>query len=317
MSVADKTPRSPWRLHGKTYKASTPLSLLLLRTLFNSIGHLLPRMMGRVGFWFWFRTYRFTPPARETRLLAKATDHRFYSHGKDIACWSWGKGPRVLLVHGWNGRGAQLGSFVTPLVNAGYRVMTLDLPAHGQSRGKSTDIFEVSKALCAIDQLHGPFAGVIAHSFGVPCVAAAIKDGLQTEAIVSISAPSGFHSLLKHFSDYLRLPGRVERDIEQRLHAYVGPHFWQAFGQHYTAGNQRSLLIHDKDDHIVPLSEAEQLAQHWPGAELMLTAGLGHRRILKNREVILRVVAFIHVKQQRREEVQPALRVAGHDSRAN
>lgn len=36
-----------------------------------------------------------------------------------VECWTFGKGRRIVLVHGWNSRGAQLGHFVAPLVDAG------------------------------------------------------------------------------------------------------------------------------------------------------------------------------------------------------
>jgi len=298
--MSDKqTKATPWRLHGKSRKPETPLRLRIIRSLFASVGKLLPHAAGRVAFWLWFRTYRVPAPAREARLLAEAADHSFQRDDKRIACWSWGKGPRILLVHGWNGRGAQMGSFVKPLVKAGYRVMTLDLPGHGQTAGRRTDIFEVRDVLCDLNELHGPFDGVIAHSFGMPCVAAAVNAGLQTEAIISISAPSGFDSLLKHFAEYLRLPPAIIADVERRLLAYVGPHFWKEFAKHYaTSGEQRSLLIHDNDDYVVPPSEARELIQHWPNAQLMLTSGLGHRRILKNRAVIKESISFIQTDKQ-------------------
>jgi pimeloyl-ACP methyl ester carboxylesterase len=276
------------------HKPATPLRLHVLRLLFNTIGLIPPALLGRLAFWLWFRTYRVQAPAREARLLAEAQDHSFCCDDKRIACWSWGCGPRVLLVHGWNGRGAQLGSFVKPLVKAGYRVLTLDLPGHGQTGGKRTDIFEIRNALRALNDLHGPFAGVIAHSFGVPCIAAAVNAGLQTESIVSISAPSGFNKLLKNFGRYLHLPPAVLADVERRLHAYVGSHFWAQFASHYAPrGEQRSLLIHDSDDYVVPLDEARALLPHWPNTRLMITSGLGHRRILKNKAVIAESVAFI------------------------
>jgi pimeloyl-ACP methyl ester carboxylesterase len=285
---------SPWRTHGKANKPAMPVRLRLLRLVFSSVGVVLPRVLGRLAFRLWFRTYRVQAPAREARLLAEAGDQSFQRDDKRIACWSWGSGPRVLLLHGWNGRGAQLGSFVKPLVEAGYRVMTLDLPGHGQTAGRRTDIFEIRDVLCDLNELHGPFAGVIAHSFGVPCLAVAVKAGFQTEAIVSLSAPAGFDNLLKSFGRYLRLPPGVLADVERRLHAYIGTRLWAEFAEHYaTHGEQRSLLIHDSDDCIVPLGEAKTLLQHWPNARLMVTSGLGHRRILKNKAVIRASVAFI------------------------
>ena len=43
--------------------------------------------------------------------------------------YSWGSGPTVLLVHGWEGRGSQLSAFAPALVKAGFRVVAVDMPA--------------------------------------------------------------------------------------------------------------------------------------------------------------------------------------------
>src|SRR5205085_10246750 len=83
-------------------------------------------------------------PAREAAVLATARavtlDVVTRATGRDraqrLAAWRWGTGPTILLVHGWEGRGAQLGALVEPLVDAGFSVLTFDGPAHGDSSGK-------------------------------------------------------------------------------------------------------------------------------------------------------------------------------------
>ncbi|MBT3219065.1 MAG: hypothetical protein HN348_08240, partial [Proteobacteria bacterium] len=55
----------------------------------------------------------------------------------------------------------------------------------------------------------------------------------------------------------------------------------------------RALIVHDEDDRSSPLAHAIEVAEAWPGSELMITSGLGHRRILKDESVIGRVVAFL------------------------
>ena len=53
------------------------------------------------------------------------------------------------------------------------------------------------------------------------------------------------------------------------------------------------LVVHDKDDREVPWEEGESIAQNWPGAEFFSTETLGHRRILRNTEVIAKSVTFL------------------------
>ena len=50
-------------------------------------------------------------------------------------------------------------------------------------------------------------------------------------------------------------------------------------------------MIHDQDDREVPLPHGERLAAAWPGARLVTTTGLGHRRILRDPAVLDAVVA--------------------------
>src|SRR5262249_24762467 len=52
-----------------------------------------------------------------------------------LAVWQSGPAaaPAVLLVHGWGGRGVQMGAFVEPLRARGYRVVWFDQPGHGAS----------------------------------------------------------------------------------------------------------------------------------------------------------------------------------------
>jgi pimeloyl-ACP methyl ester carboxylesterase len=61
--------------------------------------------------------------------------------GRHIAMWTWGarskEAPAVLLAHGWGGHAAQMRAFAFPLLQAGYRVITYDQPAHGVSEASS------------------------------------------------------------------------------------------------------------------------------------------------------------------------------------
>jgi hypothetical protein len=41
------------------------------------------------------------------------------------------------------------------------------------------------------------------------------------------------------------------------------------------------LVVHDRDDDDTYWTEGAALAEAWPGAQLLTTTGLGHRRILR------------------------------------
>jgi pimeloyl-ACP methyl ester carboxylesterase len=55
----------------------------------------------------------------------------------------------------------------------------------------------------------------------------------------------------------------------------------------------RALVVHDPVDRETPFEHARSLVQAWPGAELLCVAGLGHRRLLRDPEVVRAVVAHV------------------------
>ena len=56
------------------------------------------------------------------------------------------------------------------------------------------------------------------------------------------------------------------------------------------------LVIHDNDDPEVPVKAGINIHKHLKNGELLLTNGLGHRKILGNSKVIERIVQFIDNK---------------------
>ena len=53
------------------------------------------------------------------------------------------------------------------------------------------------------------------------------------------------------------------------------------------------LIIHCRDDEDAGVSESIQLNTMVDGSELYIASGLGHRRILRDAEVVSRVVDFL------------------------
>jgi len=56
------------------------------------------------------------------------------------------------------------------------------------------------------------------------------------------------------------------------------------------------LIVHDRGDREIPWRDGAALATAWPGAELKLTDGLGHRRILSDPDVIAAALAFVQTR---------------------
>jgi hypothetical protein len=59
------------------------------------------------------------------------------------------------------------------------------------------------------------------------------------------------------------------------------------------------LVLHDRDDKEVPLRAGREIARAWPGAELFVTNGLGHQRILRDPRAMEMVVGFVDANRRR------------------
>jgi pimeloyl-ACP methyl ester carboxylesterase len=276
-----------------------PMALKLLRLGFRIGGRLSPTIAGRMAYKLWFTPGRFKTPAREkpALLTAKLATHQI--NHNSIITYSWGEtnsaNPVVLLVHGWSGRGTQLGAFVQPLINAGYRVLSFDAPAHGKSSGKQTNLYEVADVILALQQHYGAINSVISHSFGGPCIATAIQRGFTTSRIVSISPPATVRGLVEKFNSTLHVPKKAGQKMMRQIENTFDKDIWQDISMLNTVKEItiEGLVIHDSNDTDIPWQEGKAVSDAWNKSRFIKTSGLGHRRILRDDFVIETAVAFI------------------------
>ena len=286
-------------------KVPLPMMLRLLRRAITLLNALSPALAGRLVSRIWFGAQRHKEPAREARWRASAQQVWLrpdpqqpdqQQPDQQLAVYVWGQqGPSVLLLHGWSGRGTQMGAFAEPLQQAGYRVLAFDAPAHGRSSGRSTHIFQIIDALWAVNSEYGPFHGVITHSFGSMVLARALRDGLQTERVVCISPPAQLRFLIDSFCETLQVPLAARQNFQARLEARFGKDIYSSISAENNVRELSipALIIHDEDDRDVPLEQGRRLLEAWPGARLETTRGLGHRRILRDADTIQKAVDYI------------------------
>ena len=282
---------------GKTKnRPPLPLVLKLIRLGFRIGGTLSPRLAGRVAYEMWFTPTRFrTPPVEAEALAAAELEYRAINN-LSIATYRWGgSGPTVLLVHGWSGRGTQLWPYVQPLLAAGYSVLSFDAPAHGRSSGKQTNLYQFADVIQSLDEHYGPFESVITHSFGGPCLAVAMQNGLATSSVVNIAPPAHVEGLVAHFSDALSIPENAVNDFVRRFEIAFGDNILQRASMVNIVSDfdQPALVIHDEDDADIPWEEGQAVARAWKRARFIKTSSFGHRRILRDPDTIAGVVDFV------------------------
>ncbi|WP_044188726.1 alpha/beta hydrolase [Hyalangium minutum] len=271
----------------------TEMTRWALRTTVRTLGTVAPERTSQWAERLFF-TPRRTQPSRTARAVLEPGQQRFLELcGEQVAVWSWGEGPRVLLVHGWSGYGGQLTAFVAPLVAAGFSVVTFDAPGHGLSSGKFSSLPELARVIRAVARATGGPHALVAHSLGAAASAVAIRDGLSVERAVLVAPPSDPRKAVAFFAKWLGLPqGALARTVERiearvgKLEDFVVPSFAPAL-------KTPVRIFHDAGDAEVRLESGEAIARAWPGAALVRTQGLGHHRILYTPAVVSEAVAFI------------------------
>jgi pimeloyl-ACP methyl ester carboxylesterase len=241
---------------------------------------------------------RYQAPAPERKYLSSARTELLEINQHIIATYSWGQtGPSVLLVHGWSGRGSQLGAFAKPLLDAGYHVIAFDAPAHGRSSGNHTNIYEIADVIVGLQSHYGKFDSVITHSFGGPCTALAMKRGFETRHMVSLSPPSTTRKLVEKFLTTLHIPAKAGQNMKRRFETQFGANIWDDVSMVNSVRDIviPGLLIHDSRDEDVPWQEGQAIAEAWSNARFVKTSGLGHRRILRDKAVIESAIRFLNV----------------------
>lgn len=238
---------------------------------------------------------RHARPAWEQEILAGATRFRIPWGAETLPAWSWGKGPTVLLVHGWEGRGSQLGAFVEPLVEMGYRVVTFDSPGHGDAPGRHATVVEIAGAVSAALAELGPVHAIIAHSVGGPATTYALSRTVgHPPRVAFIAPPTSALRFTKAFASTLGLAEDARLRLVARLEERYGiPLTELEATRHAPRMTSQLLVVHDHDDREVPFEAGATLADHWPGSRLVATRGLGHRRILRAPQVIDAVLELV------------------------
>jgi pimeloyl-ACP methyl ester carboxylesterase len=219
--------------------------------------------------------------------------------GRHIAMWTWGarsrEAPAVLLAHGWGGNAAQMRGFVFPLLQAGFRVIAYDQPAHGVSEGRLTGLPDFADVLGEVATYYGNVQGVIAHSLGGAGAALALAWGkVHYRRIVLVSPPSDLVGYSRRFARWYWMPEPVRKAMQKAIEERYGV-LWEDIEVPRVAPRLKAqaLVIHDRDDRLMPWTHGAKVARHWPDARLLSTEGLGHRRILADETVTRSAADFI------------------------
>ena len=266
----------------------------VIGTALNATARVAPGRAGRLALELWRRPGRPAVVRRDERAVHESAVRSTVGR---VAAYSWGDGERpVLLVHGWGARASRFADLVTALVAAGHSPVAYDAWGHGATPGPVRTIPEHRVVIDELERRHGPFEGVVAHSFGVPIALYAVRHGLAADRVVALSGMGDFGYLVDTFCAQLGLRPPIDRELRRAIErAYFDGDtgIWERFSARPMPGRE-VLVFHDAGDRVVDRAQADLLvAALTDGVHLVETVGLGHGRILRDPEVVAATVAFV------------------------
>lgn len=253
-----------------------------------------PRLALKFGLALFYKPIKFPRPKREAELYKSANKDFFQYEGRNIRTYEWKNGnKKVLLVHGWSGRGTQMNKIIEAFADNEFSVYSFDAPAHGESEGKTTHMYEFVESIQKMEQKFGEFDLIIGHSMGGVATLNAINRGVKSPKVAIIGTPNLIRNVISdfcmniNFSDKMiplivkYIEDRYEENIYSVSSEFVGSNIGIPI-----------LIIHDENDVDVQYSEALSIKSKVINSELFSTKGLGHRLVLANEKVIDKLLDF-------------------------
>lgn len=217
--------------------------------------------------------------------------------GERIATYVWGDPdtqPYALLAHGWSSYGLRFQPWVGGLRALGYAVVTFDQPGHGRSSGRLCTLPEFTATIRAVGRHYGEAALAVGHSLGGAALALAQDEDWHAQRLVLVAPAADMADAASRYFRLVRLGEHLRQAFYDWLLRRTGISVEQLeVHRHLPALGQPALVVHDLDDADVPWSEGERYARYWPGARLLSTQGLGHRRVLDAPDTINAALAFV------------------------
>jgi pimeloyl-ACP methyl ester carboxylesterase len=217
--------------------------------------------------------------------------------GASVVAYESGEGAPVLLMHGAFGSRSQFDAIATALNAAGMCTITFDLPGHGDKSNDSLGIISAAPLLAILDKHYAKFRAIVAHSFGsLPAFYALAHEYVHCEKLVSIGTPDHQEYLWHLVFEMKKIPPAYRTAIIERYREQGATGDMMRERSPIGLINKLScamLLIHDKNDRMIPFSQLDSLCAAAPHAQRLATEGLGHARLLADPAVTAKIVEFI------------------------
>lgn len=233
----------------------------------------------------------------QLKIIASATKYKLKYDGLEIAVYHWkGNSKTILLAHGWESNSSRWDYILEELKTKDFNIFAIDAPAHGQSAGKQFNAL-----------LYSEFIGVAAKKFKPETIIGHSVGGMATvfcqhnhqitsvKKLVLLGAPAHFTGVFSRYKSMMGYNSRISNGLDELVMERLGkPVDYFSAANFARSIDAHSLVVHDKNDKIIPYEDALLFANRFKNAELLTTTGLGHG--LKNKNLNTSIIEFIETE---------------------
>lgn len=278
-----------------------PWRLGAVRLYFTYIGRVCPSRAAKYALKIFSTTHsRARVGHKAGDWLSKAEPFYVPFENEQLNAYAWGNSthPTVLVVHGWESRGLKLYELIAPLLEKGFRVVTFDGPAHGESPTTQTNMFHFGAAIRAVVQHVGGVYGIIGHSFGGSSSAlmlARYAADMSVKRLVVVASPVRVRYTIYTFARYVRLPRPVVRQLRLLIekNAQMPVDYIDIALSYPKIRAEKTLFIYDKDDAVVSYHEGEYLHKYCADAVFLFTEKFGHHKVVRDPAITQFIADFV------------------------
>ena len=202
-----------------------------------------------------------------------------------------GRGPTVVLVHGWSGGAYQFFPLMRGLAQIGFKAVSFDHFGHGQSDDTTRAslqrfISATNIILKYVKTNSDELAAVVAHSMGCIAVANAHPNFIRETPLLFISPIFNFK---KYFTKQVNLLG-FDPELSKKYLSRFEDNYRGELDQMELAKKLKdyaanTVIAHDKSDEEGNILDSMKFCSANPLAKLHVTKGYGHTRIINSESV--------------------------------
>ena len=124
------------------------------------------------------------------------------------------------------------------------------------------------------------------------------RNDLSVSKVAVIASPFSMDYIIKSFRKVMNINSKVTKLMVERIRMRFLKEknldvFSLSLNSFASSFEIPILIIHDIEDRDVAYEQGKEYADNFPNAVFISTTGLGHRRILKEPDIITKILEFI------------------------